>query len=401
MKKIFTYLASAALVLAASCNKMEEVNTPVDTTTPFETETITVQLNPGTKTSLGKEGTATLWSQGDAVDVTTGGTYLGTLDNYLGNVDTFSGKVIAGIDGEKKITLIYPADSDGCVPTEQEAVENSFAERAAVLEGTTTMADLRAGNPVTMKNMTALLKFSVARTGDVIFSLVESNECNNEYTITGCEAGKTYYACVYPFEGVNLSYTVAGKNGAKSKSGVTFEAGKIYDLGTLTEEFVPQDGYIYLEPNSNWNVDNARFAAYFFSDTWASMTLVEGQINIYQCEIPDGEIDIIFCRMNPNTTDNNWGNDNMWNQTSDLKMTDGTLYTVSEGAWSKGDGKWSGNPAVVAPVEPENPGTGEGEEETDNNLYLKPNSNWTQANARFAAYFFNNSTNKNIWVSMT
>ena len=34
-------------------------------------------------------------------------------------------------------------------------------------------------------------------------------------------------------------------------------------------------------------------------------------------------------------------------------------------------------------------------------LYLKPNSNWLQANARFAAYFFDNSANKNVWVSMT
>ncbi len=34
-------------------------------------------------------------------------------------------------------------------------------------------------------------------------------------------------------------------------------------------------------------------------------------------------------------------------------------------------------------------------------LYLKPNSNWTKDGARFAAYFFNNSTNTNTWVSMT
>ena len=37
-------------------------------------------------------------------------------------------------------------------------------------------------------------------------------------------------------------------------------------------------------------------------------------------------------------------------------------------------------------------------EVTDNILYLKPNSNWTQANARFAAFFFGNG---DTWVSMT
>ena len=37
-------------------------------------------------------------------------------------------------------------------------------------------------------------------------------------------------------------------------------------------------------------------------------------------------------------------------------------------------------------------------EVTENVLYLKPNSNWKQSNARFAAYFFNNGGN--AWVSM-
>ena len=33
-------------------------------------------------------------------------------------------------------------------------------------------------------------------------------------------------------------------------------------------------------------------------------------------------------------------------------------------------------------------------------LYLKPNTNWKSDNARFATYFFNNSTGKNTWVDM-
>lgn len=34
-------------------------------------------------------------------------------------------------------------------------------------------------------------------------------------------------------------------------------------------------------------------------------------------------------------------------------------------------------------------------------FYLKPNSNWTQGNAWFAAYYFDNSTSQNGWVKMT
>ena len=276
MKKIFTYLASAALVLAASCNKIEEVNTPIDTPadnpveTPAETETITVQLNPGTKTSLGEDGIATLWSQGDAVDVTTGGTYLGTLDNYLVNVDTFSGEVIAGIDGGKKITLIYPAGSDGCVPTEQEAVENSFAERAAVLEGTTTMADLRAGNPVTMKNMTALLKFSVAQAGDVTFKVGEAN-----YTVTGCKTDKIYYACVEPCENASLNYTIGEAKGTKSKDDVTFNAGEIYNLDKLNVIITSDYGVVgSFQAPTSWDVA-APVKMVEYGDGWAVAENVE------------------------------------------------------------------------------------------------------------------------------
>ena len=50
---------------------------------------------------------------------------------------------------------------------------------------------------------------------------------------------------------------------------------------------------------------------------------------------------LIFCRMNPNTSTNNWGN--KWNQTGDLVLSnsDSNLYTVAEGAWDKGEGTWT------------------------------------------------------------
>lgn len=127
-----------------------------------------------------------------------------------------------------------------------------------------------------------------------------------------------------------------------------YEWQTIEDAKYVAPEFVAQEGYIYLQPSSEWLTDNARFAAYFFNQTWVDMTLVEGQKDIYQCAIPDGEINVIFCRMNPSATENNW--DNKWSQTADLKMTDGSLYVVS--GWE--DGSWTGNPAVAEP-EPEQP----------------------------------------------
>ena len=104
---------------------------------------------------------------------------------------------------------------------------------------------------------------------------------------------------------------------------------------------------VYLKPNSNWLKENARFAAYFWGGTagevWVSMTDADKD-GIYEVHLPEGYdygCNIIFCRMNPSTTANNWNN--KWNQTSDLKTpTDGkNMYTVKDDTWDKGGGSWS------------------------------------------------------------
>lgn len=110
----------------------------------------------------------------------------------------------------------------------------------------------------------------------------------------------------------------------------------------------PEPAKLYLIPNSNWTIDNARFAAYFFGGTpnevWVSMTLAGN--NVYEVVIPEGYdygSNIIFCRMNPGASANNWNN--KWNQTADLIIpTDGkNLYTVPAGVWdgSDDDYNWS------------------------------------------------------------
>ena len=102
---------------------------------------------------------------------------------------------------------------------------------------------------------------------------------------------------------------------------------------------------VYLKPNSNWTQSNARFAAYFWNNSgnvWVSMTAVgDGTYEVHLPEGYDYGCNVIFCRMNPSTTANNWNN--KWNQTSDLKTpTDGkNLYTVKDGTWDGGGGTWS------------------------------------------------------------
>jgi hypothetical protein len=97
---------------------------------------------------------------------------------------------------------------------------------------------------------------------------------------------------------------------------------------------------LYLVPSSEWKADNARFAAYFFGagETWIDLTDTDAD-GIYEGTIPSGGYtNVIFCRMNPATTDNNW--DNKWTQTGDLQLQTGmNCYTMNAG-WD-GTGTWS------------------------------------------------------------
>ena len=98
---------------------------------------------------------------------------------------------------------------------------------------------------------------------------------------------------------------------------------------------------LYLKPNANWKDGDTWFAAYFFGngDTWVQMTDEDGD-GIYECVAPNGYPNVIFCRMNPDSTELGW--DSKWDQTNDLTVpVDANVcYTVAEGAWSKGDGEW-------------------------------------------------------------
>ena len=101
---------------------------------------------------------------------------------------------------------------------------------------------------------------------------------------------------------------------------------------------------LYLTPNSNWKQSNARFAAYFFGngETWVSMTY-NSTLGVYEVTVPTAKKypNVIFCRMNPSASANNWNN--KWNQTADLTIpTSGANhYTVKAGTWDKGGGTWS------------------------------------------------------------
>lgn len=103
----------------------------------------------------------------------------------------------------------------------------------------------------------------------------------------------------------------------------------------------PSTQTVYLRPTNLWNADNARFAVYYWdaSNTgWADMTPTSDCEKVYVAQIPANYPNIIFCRMNPGATGNNW--DNKWNQTGDLSVEDGKVYTITGGSLDNYTGTW-------------------------------------------------------------
>lgn len=90
---------------------------------------------------------------------------------------------------------------------------------------------------------------------------------------------------------------------------------------------------VYLRPTDLWNADNARFAAYYFDDSnngWEDMTRTFDCEEVYVAQIPANYSKIIFCRMNPATKENNWTPETtLWNQTVDLSVENGKVYTIT------------------------------------------------------------------------
>lgn len=245
MKKLFIYIVSAASIFAA-CNK-EEITTPiVDLNTPVETEVITIDIAT-TKTSL--NGMNTEWSSGDQVGVSVDGKQIGTLKLVEGT--TFTGEIESGFAGDKVATINYPAGVTS-VPTTQAATPNSFADEAALLEGKTTIADLREGNGASLQNKTALLQFTVAQAGDVTFEVGAT-----KYTITGCKTGNTYYACVEPVSNASFVARIGGYLSKKASNNATFTANKLVDLKQLPAPVQSAWGLVGL--NGDWSNDKVLY----------------------------------------------------------------------------------------------------------------------------------------------
>ena len=163
----------------------------------------------------------------------------------------------------------------------------------------------------------------------------------------------------------NISTTTKSSTGTVSQEWTGFTKGTTYyfrlSINSTTDNntkslTIPSssstqtncDKIIYLNPGVWEHTDGQRYAAYFFggssSGVWVNMTGTTSCDGLYYVEIPEGGYTkVLFGRMNPNTTDNNFG-DSMYNQTVDCSLEDGkNQYNIT--GW--GDQKST----VASPIE--------------------------------------------------
>ena len=422
MRKIYSFMVAAiAMFAATSCDKEQMGDTikhQADGTMVFTA----YADDANTKAALNGQQQSE-WKSGDAITIHNGSTGFKFTTSANGPKATFSGSKIDG----STFMAVYPYGyyesspneeyTYAQIPTYQEAVKGSYHPAAALAVAYTNDDLLR------FRNATTLLKFHLKRA--------------SIHSVTFSSLGD---------EGVSGKVKVSmGKENVVVKVEET----------TLDFGFEPQEGKIYLDATTEWAKDNARFAAYFFGNgnKWLDM-IPTGIGDIYEVTKPEGYPNVIFCRMNPAKTENDWVN--KWNQTEDITLGQNPLYKFA--TWDKGkEGKstvtssakktelykhaelYAANNGTLSTTADHYyylavaPGTyskgfkielgvKDGDKYTAksyNNsvtfksseiidlgdlefphLYLKPNDNWKKDGARFAAYFFNDE-NDYVWYNMS
>ena len=318
MKKNLFMVAAIAFFAAVSCNKEfdQQDNALADNVVSFEATIDEVD----TKTTL--EGKKTMWLGKEWIQIVGKKSYWFNSENLTESSEqaifTYNGDN-GKYDENEAIVAVYPAGSENYIfeadnkiiknvelPTSQMAESGTYDPKAALM-----VAYAEAGDKsLKFKNATALLKFTV------------TNDNVRSFTFFGHEGE--------PVSG-KLSIAVTENEGPLTITGLKIDENKLY-----------------LVPNSNWKTDNARFAAYFYGngEKWVSMTDSDKD-GIYEVAKQNGYSNLIFCRMNPSTTDNNW--DNKWNQTGNLTVQEKgqNLYTIPSGDWDSSDNSnWSTNSYV-------------------------------------------------------
>lgn len=117
----------------------------------------------------------------------------------------------------------------------------------------------------------------------------------------------------------------------------------LYLYGKAASDYYFADAPFYLMPNSEWLEGNSRFAVYAWNETgskWFDCADVGDGIHFVVKNFDFSYKNVIFCRMDPDKTENNW--DNRLNITVDTVVPTGRnrYYRLDEGTSNYVGGSW-------------------------------------------------------------
>lgn len=368
MKKTLFMVAAVALAAAVSCNK-EGLGDNGEGQAP---SSIVFTAGVETKTTLVDNGDKTYdihWVNGDAI-VVDGVTFTTEDDGAKAFFYTES-----AFTADNDYYAIYPASAGTSfesitVPAVQTAKAGDFHAAAvvSVAKSATTSLDF--------KNVTSILKFQVpapAETVTISSTSALAGEVSvdynngepawtakntvNEVTVNGpFETGKDYYVAVLPGEKADFEVRLDGYY-SKSVTSVNPKRSKVMAMGTLPEKvvrFYVKNEYTHFDMNLyTWDASENKL-----SGAWPGTPMnYDKAKGAYYYNLPVSLVGTTINFIVNNTVD----------QTGDLTAKiSGPEYNYDELNW-----KW---------------------------LYFKPNSNWKQSGAWFAAYFWGSYGDK--WKKM-
>ena len=349
MKKILFVVAAVALMAFTACNK-EEINTGVETVAG--TVEFVAGFDAETKTTL-SEG-KTLWVEGDEISINGQIFEIKELVNE-GESAVFINKNELPADFAAPYVALYPANVTE-LPAEQ-TVEAGTVNSDYMLERAES-----DGYSLSFENMVSLLKFQVSASCTTVTLTSEdvlAGTDAKEITVTGdFAANNDYYVSVLPGNKKEFAVKADGYV-IKSADIVSINRSSIVNMGSLKTRV-----RLYVESEKTgfdmkiyaWGIDGVELP-----NAWPGKSLAwDSTVSKYYYDFPLGVKDKqLSYVINVNGDEC---------KTADQNVTFTNMEETCALNW-----KW---------------------------LYLKPNSNWKQASAKFAAYFFTKNVSGEYWQWM-
>ena len=141
----------------------------------------------------------------------------------------------------------------------------------------------------------------------------------------------------------SMSYSYAVLTNQSDDKALVNLVKSLYLYGKAASDYYFADAPFYLMPNSEWLEGNARFAVYAWNDAgskWFDCADAGDGIHFVVKDFDFSYKNVIFCRMDPDKTENNW--DSRLNATVKTVVPTGRnrYYRLDEGTSNNVGGSW-------------------------------------------------------------